>query len=103
MMRRRERLPKRCQAPALHRLRQSDAMRITPKAATLLTAAKLLTVLSAAMLFLGASTLNLPGFGVRLIGVVSGQEAGQTGSPQKTINPAAWGGHHVGKPIPEFV
>ncbi|HVG20545.1 MAG TPA: multiheme c-type cytochrome [Blastocatellia bacterium] len=31
------------------------------------------------------------------------QEAGQAASPQKRLDPAAWGGNHAGKPVPEYI
>src|SRR5262249_60662825 len=34
---------------------------------------------------------------------VSGQDQAQNKPEQKTVDPKAWGGNHVGKPIPEYV
>lgn len=42
-------------------------------------------------------------FGLPVNRSASGQQTNQTKPQQKNLDPAAWGGNHVGKPIPEYV
>lgn len=58
----------------------------------LLITAKLLIV-GAALLALGAFSLS----------PARGQDAAASKTAQKPLDPKAWGGNHVGKPIPEYV
>ena len=42
-------------------------------------------------------------FALLFNGGASGQDQNQNKPDQKSVDPKAWGGNHVGKPIPEFV
>ena len=57
----------------------------------LIVTVKLLIVLAAGLFIFSFS------------GAASGQDPNQNQSEQKPIDPKAWGGNHVGKPLPEYV
>jgi hypothetical protein len=76
------------------------------------TATKVLAVFAAALLLLSISALSnqrsTPGlsqhsFRDSASTDVAGQQARPPQPTQTTNDPAAWGGNHVGKPIPEYV